>query len=83
MFTELEEIKRLSDEMFDLCGGERPKTTYKVVITETLQKVVEVELPIGSAYEALDMVKDLYKNGEVVLSADDHLETEFDFADED
>ncbi len=56
-----------------------PKVKYKVEVLETLKKVVEVELPIGSDNEARQKVMDMYYNDEIVLSADDYYETEFYF----
>lgn len=52
---------------------------YKVEVLETLKKVVEVELPIGSGNVARQKVIDMYYNDEIILSADDHIETEFYF----
>ena len=52
---------------------------YKVEVLETLKKVVEVELPIGSDNAARQKVIDMYYNDEIILSADDHFETEFYF----
>lgn len=56
-----------------------PKVKYKVEVLETLKKVVEVELPIGSDIDARQKVMDMYYNEEIVLSADDYYETEFYF----
>lgn len=56
-----------------------PKVKYKVEVLETLKKVVEVELPIGSDNEVRQKVMDMYYNDEIVLSADDYYETEFYF----
>ena len=58
---------------------ELPKVRYKVEVLETLKKVVEVELPIGSDNVARQKVMDMYYNDEIVLSADDYYETEFYF----
>lgn len=52
---------------------------YKVEVLETLRKAVEVELPIGSDNVARQKVIDMYYNDEIILSADDHIETEFYF----
>ena len=56
-----------------------PNVKYKVEVLETLKKVVEVELPLGSDNEARQKVMDMYYNEEIVLSADDYYETEFYF----
>jgi len=56
-----------------------PKVKYKIEVLETLKKVVEVELPLGSDNEARQKVMDMYYNEEIVLSADDYYETEFYF----
>lgn len=59
-------------------------TTYHVEIVEILRKVVTVELPIGSTNkDALDKVRDLYNREEIVLSADDHCDTDIYMVDED
>lgn len=49
---------------------------YKVEITETLQRTVEVEAKDeGKAYQ---IVKDMYRNEEIVLSADDYIDTKIE-----
>ena len=48
---------------------------FKVEITETLRRVVEVEA--ANICEAADIVEDMWKNSEVVLDADDFDEVEF------
>lgn len=58
---------------------ELPTVKYKVEVLETLKKVVEIELPLGSDNEARQKVMDMYYNGEIVLPADDYYETEFYF----
>lgn len=58
---------------------ELPKVRYKVEVLETLKKVVEVELPLGSDSVARQKVMDMYYNDEIILSADDYYETEFYF----
>jgi len=74
----MDSMQTLLKEFYDSCGAKVPTTTYRVVITETLRKEVEIELPVGSYYEALNRVKEAYNNSEIVLSADDHVDTEFD-----
>ena len=48
---------------------------YKVTITETLEREIEVESPDWN--HALDIVEESYWNGDVVLTADDHKDTDF------
>ena len=48
---------------------------YKVTITETLEREVEVDAPDWN--HALDIVEESYWNGDVVLTADDHKDTDF------
>ncbi len=48
---------------------------YKVEITEYLQKTIEVDADNES--DALSIVKDMYNNEEVVLSADDFIDKDF------
>ena len=58
---------------------EIPTVTYKVEVLETLRKVVEIELPLGSANDARRIVMEKYNNEEIVLTADDHYDTEFHY----
>lgn len=46
---------------------------YKIEITETLQKQIEVEA--SSKEEAERIVKERYLNEKIVLSSSDHIET--------
>ena len=48
---------------------------YKIEITETLQKVVEVEA--ASEREAEQKVKEMYKSEEVVLDYKDFINVDF------
>ena len=48
---------------------------YKIEVKETLSRIVEIEA--NSSDEALLKIKELYKNEEIVLDADDFDETEF------
>lgn len=41
---------------------------FKVQITETLQRIEEVEAPDFA--EAIEKISDKYRNGEIVLTAD-------------
>ncbi len=54
---------------------------YKVQITETLQRIIEVEASNES--EAILNVKDKYKKEDIVLNETDYIDTEFDILDED
>lgn len=47
---------------------------YFVEINETLTKVVEIEA--NNAEEALNIVEKQYKNSEIILVADDYVNTE-------
>lgn len=49
---------------------------YIVEITETLQKAVEIDAESDS--EAEEFVRQMYDAGELVLDADNHVDTEFD-----
>lgn len=53
---------------------------YKVEITETLQKIIEVEA--SNEKEALLNVKERYKKEDIVLNEADYIDTEFDALDE-
>lgn len=48
---------------------------YKITITETLKKELEIEA--GSKDEAMDLVKEKYKNEEIILTADDFVDVDF------
>lgn len=49
--------------------------TYQIEITETLQKVITTSA--DSLKEAQEKIKSMYNNGDIVLTADDHVATEF------
>jgi flagellar biosynthesis regulator FlbT len=49
--------------------------TYKVVIVETLSRTIEVEA--DKAYDAVQIVKEMYNDEEYVLDADDLEAVEF------
>jgi len=55
--------------------------THKVRITETLVKVVSVEAELIE--DAINIVIDNYDSQDIVLSADDFLDVEFDKEEED
>ena len=49
--------------------------TYYISITETLNKIVEVQAE--SSEEALRKAEDAYYNGEIVLDSEDFVDTDF------
>jgi hypothetical protein len=49
---------------------------YNFVITETLRKIVRVEAETED--EAYDKVQDLYTSEDIVLTADDFVDNEFE-----
>jgi hypothetical protein len=49
--------------------------TFKIEVKETLSRIIEIEA--NSCEEAFLIIEDLYKNQEIVLDADDFIETEF------
>lgn len=51
------------------------KKKFTVEVTETLQRQVEVEA--DSEQEALQKVKDLYRDEEIVLTWEDFVENDF------
>lgn len=53
---------------------------YKVQITETLQRIIEVDAL--NEKEALLSVKEKYKKENIVLNEADYIDTEFDILDE-
>lgn len=57
------------------CKKPFSSVTYQIVITETLQKVITVSA--DSLKEAQEKVKSMYNNSDIVLTADDHVDTEF------
>jgi len=52
-------------------------TECRVEITETLTRIVTVKVPAGSESQAKYVAQDMYRNGDIVLDADDLVETEF------
>jgi len=56
------------------------KKKFTVEITETLQRQVEVEAE--DEFEAEDIVREMYRNEEIVLDAEDYIDTEFEVLDE-
>lgn len=51
----------------------RCMTKYRVVITEVLSRTIETEAE--SEAEAVDMVRQMYQNCDIVLDASDYIET--------
>ena len=49
--------------------------TYKIEITETLQRQIEVEA--SSKEEALKKIKEQYQNQEIVLNENVYVDTEY------
>lgn len=49
---------------------------YKVEITETLQRIIEVQAQ--SANDAIELIRQKYKKEEIVLSENDYISTEID-----
>ena len=50
------------------------KKKFTVEITETLQRQVEVEAK--NEEEALELVQEMYSNEDIVLTAEDYVDTE-------
>lgn len=48
---------------------------YKIKITEVLEKSIPINA--HSFVEAMDIVKEKYKNEEIILSTDDYVSTKF------
>lgn len=53
---------------------------YRIKISELLETTISVET--DSSDEAMDKVKSMYRNSEIILTADDHTVTEFTAVDE-
>ncbi|HUH73333.1 MAG TPA: DpnD/PcfM family protein [Chitinophagales bacterium] len=51
-------------------------THYKIEIQELLSRIIEIEA--SSAKEAIDKVKAMYRNEEIVLDGDDYVATEIE-----
>ena len=48
---------------------------YKIKITDLLEKTIPINA--NSFVEAMDIVKEKYKNEEIILSVDDYVSTKF------
>ena len=55
--------------------------TYRVVVTETLQRIVYVDAK--SAEEAKDKVEERYHNEEIVLDSSDYQDTKIEVVEDD
>lgn len=55
--------------------------TYRVVVTETLQRIVYVDAK--SAEEAKDKVEERYHNEDIVLDSSDYQDTEIEVVEDD
>lgn len=55
--------------------------TYRVVVTETLQRIVYVDAK--SAEEAKGKVEERYRNEEIVLDSSDYQDTEIEVIEDD
>jgi len=56
---------------------------FRVQITETLQHIEEIDDPnITTEAEAIEKVKDMYHDEEIVLYPENHVDTSFDLVDE-
>lgn len=49
---------------------------FRVIITETLERVVEVTAP--DEERAMEIIFDQYRDEDIVLNADDYVDTAFD-----
>jgi len=49
--------------------------TFKIEVKETLSRIIAMEA--NSEEEAFSKIQDLYKKGEIILDAEDCVETEF------
>lgn len=49
--------------------------TFKIEVKETLSRIIEIEA--NSDDEAFSKIKELYKKEEIVLDAEDYINTEF------
>lgn len=51
--------------------------TYKIEITETLQKIIEIDAI--NEIEAYKIINNKYKSGQIVLDANDFIKKEINF----
>ena len=64
------------DDVPDIIREALPKTVFKIGISETLSKTIDVEAVTMD--EAMTIAEKKYKTGEVVLSADDFIGVSFE-----
>lgn len=55
---------------------EENKQTYKVTVTETLQRTITVNAE--DELDTVQKVQDMYNNEEIVLDSEDHINTDID-----
>ena len=55
--------------------------TYRVVVTETLQRIVYIDAK--SAKEAKDVAEERYRNEEIVLDSSDYQDTKIEVVEDD
>lgn len=72
----LEWLELIESKDFRIKKKEIPKKTFYVSITETLNKIVEVQAE--DEYEAIHKVSDAYYAGDIVLDSEDFVDTEFE-----
>ena len=64
------------DDVPDIIREALPKTVFKIGISETLSKTIDVEAVTMD--EAITIAKTKYKTGEVILTADDFIGVSFE-----
>ena len=64
------------DDVPDIIREALPKTVFKIGISETLSKTIDVEAV--TINEAITIAKKKYKTGEIVLTADDFIGVSFE-----
>lgn len=72
----LEWLELIENKGFRIKKKEVPKKTFYISITETLNKIVEVQAE--DEYEAIHKVSDAYYAGDIVLDSEDFVDTEFE-----
>ena len=50
-------------------------TKYRIEVTEVLSRIVEMEAETED--DAVEMVRQMYRNCDIILGASDYVETEF------
>ena len=54
----------------------KPMPKYKVEITETLSRIIDIEAE--NEKDAVSKIKDLYRKEEIVLDSNDYLDTKIE-----